>query len=243
MSERVKRNFYDIKHQKEYGSKAVYLNPNPEHYHQKILKIIEEQGKARNLKILDVGCATGYLGAAIKRKGKHRVYGIEISEIAIKKARKVLDDVVCADIESIEIPWQEKFDIIILSDILEHLFDPKRVLVKIKKHLEPYGRILSTMPNVANYRIRLMLMRGKWLYQDTGSLDYGHLRFFTKESTVIMFKESGYEVIQVIPWIPLLTDSVDRRLSRILLAILKRVSDTLFAQSFLYVAKLVQSNA
>jgi len=71
---------YDSKFKrKDYGEKAVFLNSDPNHYHQKILRIIRENSQSRVLKILDVGCATGYLGAVAKM-GKNYVCEIEISE-------------------------------------------------------------------------------------------------------------------------------------------------------------------
>ncbi len=81
--------FYESKFKKkEYGGKAVYLNPNPGHYHQKIIRIVRKHSKSKPLKILDVGCATGYLGAELKKFG-NTVYGIEIAENAAEKAKSI----------------------------------------------------------------------------------------------------------------------------------------------------------
>ena len=71
MTKESVNDFYSRKHGKEYGTESVYLNPSPEHYHQKILGRI-----GSNNVILDVGCASGYLGAAAKKNGSI-VYGIE----------------------------------------------------------------------------------------------------------------------------------------------------------------------
>lgn len=85
--------FYDKRFEEgKYGKEAVHLSPDPNHYHHKILKIIKSESEDRPLNILDVGCATGYLGAKAKTYNKNNyVYGIEISEIITDKAKKVQD--------------------------------------------------------------------------------------------------------------------------------------------------------
>jgi 2-polyprenyl-3-methyl-5-hydroxy-6-metoxy-1,4-benzoquinol methylase len=230
-----KKEFYDNKHLSEYGKKAVYLNPNPDHYHQKIIELIKNSGSS-NLKILDVGCASGYLGAAIKSLGEHTVFGIEISEVAVKKAKKVLDVVICGDIESINLPWNIMFDYIILADVLEHLFDPKSVLIKLKDYLKSEGILLSTIPNIAYYANRLMLLKGDWKYEKTGSLDYGHLKKKKKNRALLLFEKTGYNVINVIPWTPIPNVMIHKQ-PFIFIRNLLTSFDSLFAKSFLYVVK------
>jgi 2-polyprenyl-3-methyl-5-hydroxy-6-metoxy-1,4-benzoquinol methylase len=228
------KDFYEKKHESEYGSEAVYLNLDLMHYHQKILEIVKT-GQT----ILDVGCATGYLGVAIKKKG-NKVYGIEISEKAAKKAKEDLDDVIVGNIEEIEIPYPKKyFDLIICSDILEHLISPEQVLVKLAKYLKLNGVLLVVVPNVAHFSLRWMLLRGKWKYTRTGSMDYGHIRFFTKKSMTKLLERSGYKTKYIIPWIdlPFPLRILDRVLYRLFSNICSKFFDTILAKCFLFVAE------
>jgi len=235
VSEESLREFYNRKFRKEYGTDAVYLNPDPEHYHQKILERIKN-GQV----ILDVGCATGYLGAVAKQKG-NRVYGVEISEESAKKAAEILDDVWAGNIEKFDLPFPEKyFDIIICSDVLEHLFNPKQVLIKLRKYLKPNGELMVVVPNVAHYSIRLMLLLGRWEYENVGSMDYGHLRFFTKKSMANLLVSSRYKVKEIIPYIvlPPPLSFINKHSGKILSKLCKRFMNTIFAQSFLYVTEI-----
>jgi len=160
--------------------------------HQKILKIIDSGHK-----ILDVGCSEGYLGELLKNKG-NLVYGIEISSNAAEKAIKVLDDVIVGNIEQIDLPWpKEFFDIIICADIIEHLFEPEKVLTKLRMLLKREGRLIASIPNVANYWIRKELLLGRFEYQNSGLLDRGHIRFFTYDSAKKMLVDAGFEIINV----------------------------------------------
>jgi len=232
------KHFYDKKHSKEYGTQVVYLSVDPSHYHHKILNRINN-----NQIILDVGCATGYLGASAKKNG-NSVYGIEISEIAIEKAREVLDGVVEGNIEEMEIPYPEEyFDIIICSDVLEHLFDPQEVLLKLRRHLKKSGKLMISVPNVAHYSIRWMLMKGNWEYKAFGLMDYGHLRFFTKKTMSHLLEASGYRIKEISPYIslPLPINVIDGKfLNRSLRKICtnSQLFDTFFTQTFLFIAEV-----
>lgn len=233
--------YYDSKIDKGcYGEKAVYLNPDPNHYHQRILKIIKEESKNKELKILDVGCATGFLGAAVKMD-KNYVCGVEISQKAAKKAKKVLDDVVVENIEEVRLPYpQEYFDVIICSDVIEHLFDPRSALTKLRKYLKPSGKILVVVPNVAWIGLRLSLLIGRWEYKDYGIMDYGHIRWFTKRSIIRLLSESGYEVEKIIPYIP-------RKITRLLggskiAYSLAKLWGSLIAYEFLIIAKKIRDS-
>jgi len=241
INENILKEYYEAKFKKRYyGEKAVYLNPDPNHYHQKILEIIKRHSKSKTIKILDVGCATGYLGAAAKM-GKNYVCGIEISEKAAKEAKNVLDDVIVGNIEELELPYpKEYFDIIICSDVIEHLFDPKRILVKLRDYLKSGGKLLMVVPNVAWYGVRLMLLRGRWEYKEYGIMDYGHIRWFTKESGCKLLKGCGYNIEEIIPYVvlPLPLNFLDRYLITGLLSkISSKIFDTIFSRTFLYVAK------
>jgi 2-polyprenyl-3-methyl-5-hydroxy-6-metoxy-1,4-benzoquinol methylase len=169
--------------------------------------------------------------------------GIEISEKAAGKAKELLDDVIVGNIEEITLPYPQKyFDLIICSDILEHLLAPKEVLIKLANHLKPDGELLAVVPNVAEYGIRWMLLRGKWNYSRTGSMDYGHIRFFTKESMSKLLQSSGYKIKEIIAWVqlPLPIDFIDKYSNRLFSKLSRKYFDTLAARCFLFVAKVAK---
>ena len=64
-------------------------------------------GPTRGKTILDVGCATGYVGAILNRMG-NTVIGIDISASAVKKAQKVLNHAYCLDIETDPFPLRRR---------------------------------------------------------------------------------------------------------------------------------------
>lgn len=169
------------------------FNPDPHNPHVKIVSRVAPNGK-----VLDVGCASGYLARELKKKNCV-VVGIEINREMAAVARNYCDKVIVTDIEEVvELPIPEKeFDFIILSDVLEHLRRPDLVIIKLKRYLAPDGLLIASIPNIARIEIRLKLLFGKFNYQDTGIMSKVHLRFFTLKTAKDMFKGAGYKIIQM----------------------------------------------
>ena len=91
--------------------------------------------------MLDVGCGTGRLGASLKALGIPHVAGVELNPRAAEEARGVLDEVVVADIERDELPFEDSsFDCIVYGDVLEHLVDPWATLVRHRRLLDSSRR-------------------------------------------------------------------------------------------------------
>ena len=151
------------------------------------------------IKVLDVGCGHGGLGKLINAKHTAEVHGIEISQNAVDKARRHYDSVISGNIEIAELPFEATyFDVIICSDILEHLSDPWNVLRKLKYYLKDDGLLAASIPNFRNADVLVQLLDGSFDYQEFGVLDDTHLRFFTYRSAIKLFERSGFKIIKII---------------------------------------------
>ncbi len=149
--------------------------------------------------VLEVGCGEGQFGEVIKTKYKAEVWGVEISEEAAEKAKKVLDKLVIGDFshEVNNLP-ENYFDCIILNDVIEHLVDPFNMLNDVKRIMKKGGYIVSSIPNVRFLgNLKKLLVEKDWEYIDQGILDLTHLRFFTKKSIIRMFESLGYNVVKI----------------------------------------------
>ena len=148
----------------------------------------------RGLRVLDVGCGSGVHGAELKRIHGHSVVGVDLSVASIDKARTRLDGAHVGDVtkpEQYPFARVERFDVILFSDILEHLGDPSSVLARHLFLLKPGGHVIVSLPNVAIWNVRFGLLFGNFNYQQTGTLDKTHLRFFTWKTTREMFEGVG----------------------------------------------------
>jgi 2-polyprenyl-3-methyl-5-hydroxy-6-metoxy-1,4-benzoquinol methylase len=159
---------------------------------QKMMFHLIEPGK----KILDVGCGTGRLAEQLRLKKNCYVVGIERDELEAKFAQQRCDKLLLSDVEKLyDIPFQTGyFDVIIFADVLEHLLNPESVLRRFKKYLSENGYVFLSIPNVANWYIRLQLLLGIWNYTEVGLLDKTHIRFFTLKSVKEMIQRCGYTI-------------------------------------------------
>lgn len=164
--------------------------------HDRILNVLGREKSP--VRILDVGTASGYLGKILKGRG-HCIAGIEYDTVAAESAKNYYDSFRVADIETFEFPYRGEFDYIVFADVLEHLRDPAAVLRTCLPALKPSGKIIISVPNVANFVVRLSLLFGKFDYMDRGILDKTHLRFFTLRSLKKMMSEVSCRVLEVIP--------------------------------------------
>lgn len=146
--------------------------------------------------VLDIGCATGFMGKYLKNKKRCRVVGVEFGEDEVKVAKKNLDRVVTGDIEDERTLSQikEKFDVILASAIIEHLKDPEKALSSWKKFLARNGRLIVTTSNIAHWSQRLELIRGRFEYKDYGILDNTHLHFYTIDTFKKLIESAGYKI-------------------------------------------------
>ncbi len=191
--------------------------PYLEEVNEGILRHIPLAGKGDRQRVLDVGCGGGALGDAIARRG-YEVWGIESVGSAADKAAGRIDRVVRADLTDLDVIGPalggERFDHIVFSDVLEHLYDPLAVLRSYLGYLERPGRILISLPNVLNWHTRLAFLFGRFNYQNTGVLDRTHIRFFTFKTAVEMVNKAGLR-IETIDFTPFV--------ARAVLPIVKRV--------------------
>ena len=147
--------------------------------------------------VLDVGCGNGELAESLKERCC-RVTGVDVSQSAIVEAAEFLDDSFCFDIEKENWPedlLNKKFDLIVASEVIEHIFDPLVFLKKIKSLSAPNGKIIITTPNVLFWKNRLKILFGDFKYQDKGIMDRGHIRFFTTDTFRDTLKKSGLSVV------------------------------------------------
>jgi len=184
----------------------------------------------KNKKVLEIGCATGYISKKLKENGCY-VFGVEIDKTAAEIAKEICDKIIVGNIEIIEPPL-DKFDVITFIDVLEHLKNPKNALEKVMNNLEKDGKIIISVPNIANWKIRLNLLFGRFNYTKIGILDETHLRFFTYKTIKNLLSSLNLKIIKedITPSFPFpLPISIKYRLAKLW--------KSMFAFQFVFVCK------
>ncbi len=107
----------------------------------------------RKGKLLDVGCATGYFMDIAKKRG-WEVEGVEISEYAVGLGKSKGLIIHQGTLDNINLP-EKSFDAITLLDVVEHLKDPRSVMVKAKKLLKEDGVVVVATPDSGSLWARI----------------------------------------------------------------------------------------
>jgi SAM-dependent methyltransferase len=158
-------------------------------------------------RLLELGCGNGNTAAAALAEGKCGwTCGIELCEAPAAQARGKLNQVIVGDIENLSLDLSPtSFDVLLMSEVLEHLRDPASVLRRLRTLLKPGAIVLAGSPNVCHYSIILMLLRGRWDYEREGTMDETHVRWFSPATYRQLFEKAGFVVDHVRPASPLRT--------------------------------------
>jgi len=172
----------------------------PGYYDTARLPLLGLLGDHAPRQVLEVGCGEGATLAALKaRWPAARTTGLERMPAAARAGRAAghADEWVEADVLDAAAADFEpgRFDVVILSHVLEHFADPAAVLARVRPWLAPNARLLVALPNMRHLSVLLpLLLRGEFRYEASGILDRTHLRFFTRRSAERFFAEAGFVV-------------------------------------------------
>ena len=119
--------------------------------HWVVGRYLREKSKGRVPRILEVGCGLGYFTYALSRAG-YDATGVDISREAVEKARRRYGDLfVCADLLSGGCDDLGRFDVVVCTEMIEHVEDPGAVLRAAQGYLEDDGELVLTTPNKSAY--------------------------------------------------------------------------------------------
>jgi 2-polyprenyl-3-methyl-5-hydroxy-6-metoxy-1,4-benzoquinol methylase len=146
-------------------------------------------------RVLDVGCGAGRFGHLIKEQRGAEVWGVEPMSAAATEATKYLDRVICGQFgESLRLPTKA-FDAVVFNDVLEHMADPWAALAFTKQLLTDRGVVVASIPSIRHFpTVWRLVVRRDWSYENAGTLDRTHLRFFTRQTIEKLFVDTGYRI-------------------------------------------------
>lgn len=148
--------------------------------------------------VLDVGPWTGAHGRHLMQHTGAVVDGVESDAAAAAVAGADYRELIVGQVDDPAVQARlaagDGYDAILFLDVLEHLRDPESVLQAARGWLRHGGTVLCSLPNVAHWRVRLALARGRFDYADNGLMDRTHLRWFTRASARDLVAGAGYAV-------------------------------------------------
>jgi SAM-dependent methyltransferase len=169
----------------------------PDNYFTQARTEIEPLLPARAAKALEIGCGAGVTMHWLRdRIPVDYAVGVEMDPASAVRAASSFDLVLTGDAEKLDLP-DDKFDLIIVLDVLEHLQNPWSMVQRLHRVLAPAGVIIASIPNIGHHSIAWGLLKGRWNYEPYGLLDRTHLRFFTKTTAIELMSQPGLRVNKV----------------------------------------------
>jgi SAM-dependent methyltransferase len=159
--------------------------------------------------IVDVGCGDGLAtSVAARASAGHRFVGLDWSTDAIRQARQRGLTLVRASVDGTRLPLApDTADVVIMSELIEHLVDTDLVLDETRRILRPGGSLLLSTPNLAAWYNRGLLALGvqpvfsevslRGVYGRPGNQVAGHLHMFTRRALVGLLAAHGFGAISV----------------------------------------------
>jgi SAM-dependent methyltransferase len=151
-------------------------------------------------RICDLGCGNGYLAAILGRMG-HRVTGVDASPSGIEIARKHHAapnvDFTCAQLDApaVEGLPAGAFDIVVSSDVIEHLYRPDMLVSVAHRLLKPRGVLLVGTPYHGWLKNGAISVLGRWDSHHAPNWIGGHIKFFSRVTLSKLARAHGFSVL------------------------------------------------
>jgi len=177
------------------GRKYFEKFDDPASSHSRIWAWLTAHGVSAR-QVLELGVGDASLTRRLFEAGAV-VDGVELDTVSAELARPYCRTIVVDDLDEFRsAKLRQRYDLVIAADVLEHLRDPEFVLSELRKILLPGGRLVVSLPNVANLYVRLNMLFGRFPYHSKGILDRTHLHFYTLKSAERLFAKSGWIVTE-----------------------------------------------
>lgn len=147
------------------------------------------------LRILDVGCGNGHWARRLAGSG-HRVVGIDASAQRIAQARSDVPD---ARFEQLDIGegllaglGEQPFDLVISTEVVEHLFSPRTWAAACFAALRPGGRLVCSTPYHGWLKNVGIAVSGRWDRHHHTLRAVGHIKFFSRATLGRLLEDAGF---------------------------------------------------
>jgi len=182
---------------------------------KKLIKVIKALVQDALLsRYLDVGCGDGSLTLEIAKLVKAReIYGVDISDKALKVAQRRGIIAVKADLNSDMLPFPNNyFDLVTAIEVIEHLVNTDNLLQNVWRVLKPGGLFILSTPNMCSWLNRVLLMLGylplyyevstKWrvgkpLNSKVQFNPSGHVRLYNLRALKEHLEAMGFKIVKV----------------------------------------------
>jgi 2-polyprenyl-3-methyl-5-hydroxy-6-metoxy-1,4-benzoquinol methylase len=192
---------------KDYG----FHSSDPSHMHRHFMPpIFDLCGNIRaGTRVLDVGCGNGATAGHFLMHGCS-VVGIDLSESGISIARQAYPtgrfEVLPADENILQNLNEKPFDLIVSTEVVEHLYAPRSYMRGCFVALKPGGRFICTTPYHGYLKNLVIALANKWDPHANPLCDGGHIKLWSRSTLSRLLTETGFVNMQFrgagrLPWL------------------------------------------
>ena len=158
-------------------------------YSSHILLLQEFPQAGAGRRVLDVGCADGYLAEILAGRG-YAVTGVDLPGTSHNDSFQFVP----GDLDAGLPPLEGGFDYILCADVLEHLRDPLKMLRECRRLLAPGGALIASLPNSGHLYFRWHVLMGRFPRHDKGLFDRTHLQFYMWDGWADLLARAGFSI-------------------------------------------------
>lgn len=146
--------------------------------------------------VLDAGCGTGRLVAALHDAG-YQAHGFDLSESGMQHARESRPDVAYAQASVYDdyrriFPGIEAFDVVVSSEVVEHLYQPAVLAQRCYEALRPGGWVVVTTPYHGYAKNLMLALTGRMDRHFTALWEGGHIKFWSARTLSELLRRAGF---------------------------------------------------
>ena len=181
-------NYYAVMSKYEFDYKdGLVPNDYIDHF-IKIVKFLIPYINDKNAKILDIGCSTGALLSILKSHGYYNLSGIDPSPSCVKTVKELYNIEATTNNIS-DFDSNEKFDVIILSAVLEHFVDFTGSMQKIRSLLKKQGLLFIEVPDAERF--------DSYVFTPFQQFSIEHINYFSQQSVKNLLSKFSFEIIEM----------------------------------------------
>jgi 2-polyprenyl-6-hydroxyphenyl methylase/3-demethylubiquinone-9 3-methyltransferase len=147
--------------------------------------------------VADLGCGNGSMLGQL-RELKFELHGLDMSQSGIVRAQQAYPGVhfSCADLtgDLSDHSLAGKCDVVVSTEVVEHVFLPRRLASNCYLMLRSGGRLVMSTPYHGYLKNLALAITGKMEPHFTALWDYGHIKFWSKRTLSQLLEEAGFSI-------------------------------------------------
>jgi 2-polyprenyl-3-methyl-5-hydroxy-6-metoxy-1,4-benzoquinol methylase len=175
----------------------VWNSPAPTPAHDYLFPTIRAWLKKAGARdVLDLGCGNGALTSALAGAG-FSMTGVDVSDSGLAIAARSFPQIQfhrSGMSEALGQPLRRRFDAVIAVEVIEHLLLPRELIDRAREALRPGGILIVTTPFHGYWKNLALALTNKFDQHWHPLRDYGHVKFFSRETLTGLFAERGVRV-------------------------------------------------